>query len=599
MGRNILNRGEDGRNALERASNQLYNSTGGILGRQFRLSKPWPQSLPNSKGFLPPSDISPTGVNDPNIDSSKLGKIKDWRGNLLDVDPNSDNYLKGFKTSDLIEKFELSSIFPKTDSELNMSNGIISNDFSPYSIRDIYKIFNDTSTDYFKHGIFIERQNMNDKSGVLYSTPEENNDPVIFGFDLIIDVEKSPLLNGSIDNFLNQFDSIEEINSKKKVYSDFKIQFIKLFKTQTNINIDTTNSFLLKNTGRDNINTISKSDQNDSISFGKKAYMSYYLQKIDGLKSLTESNGPDSFKYLVDYRKDKITLHFLEDVSLTMGTLSSLYKLLYWSKPNGKGIIPENLLRFDCKIIVSELRNFNRVKASNSRVDVVKDNLSRYVYELNECQFFFDSRPHEDSIDISKTTNYSDYSVSFDYKFSSSIYEKWNPTISRYQSYNDGGMWNSNGDQSIIFDNNGSKIFGNGYDRDFLIKNYTKSTGDVPTTNESEQTPQQRSKTNFEKFKESSKRSSLKLANNIKNITLNQARSQLQLVVNTQVALLNKSLNKVLNTVAGTRGIKPPLNVYTDSVNRLGQTNNRIFYDIRGELANFAGDSLSNILTGR
>ena len=116
--------------------------------------------------------------------------------------------------------------------------------------------------------------------------------------------------------------------------------------------------------------------------------MSYYLKKVGGLKDLSENNGSNSFKYLTDYRKDVITLDFLEDVSLTLGTLSNLYKLLYWSKPNGKSIIPENLLRFNCKIIVSELRNFSRVKASGRRVDVIKDNLSRYVYNLKECQLF-------------------------------------------------------------------------------------------------------------------------------------------------------------------------------------------------------------------
>jgi hypothetical protein len=79
--------------------------------------------------------------------------------------------------------------------------------------------------------------------------------------------------------------------------------------------------------------------------------MNYYLKKVAGLKNLSESNTGDTKKYLVDYRKDLITLDFNEDVTLSIGTLAHLYKLLYWSKPNGKSIIPENLLRFNCDII--------------------------------------------------------------------------------------------------------------------------------------------------------------------------------------------------------------------------------------------------------
>ena len=598
MGQNILNR--TGQNILETASSNLYKSTGGILGKESRLAKPWPQSSVKSRGFLPPFEISPTDSNDPIADGSKLSEfnIKDWRGHLLDADERSDRYLEGVAPFDTLDKIQLSKIFPTSSSRLDESKEVDKpGDFSPYSIRDVYKIFNDSSTDYFKHGIYIDRQNLNNESGNFYSTPEENNDPVIFGFDLIIDVETSPLLNGSINDFLTQFSSIEEINSKISVYEDFKTQFIKLFKTTTNVSINDSDLSLLNNTGTDNINTIANSDESGSLTYGKKAYMSYYLKKVEGLKNLSESNGSGSFKYLVDYRKDIIRLNFLEDVSLTMGTLANLYKLLYWSKPNGKGIIPENLLRFNCKIIVSELRNFNRVKASSSRVDIIKDNLSRYVYDLKECQLFFDSRPHEDAIDNTTTDVYSDYSISFDYKFSTVKYEKWKPSISNYNSYNDGSMWDSNGNEFIPFDDEGTSLRGNGYDKDFIIKNYTTSNSERGSE-EDVDIPVNQEATSFDRFKQAAKKSAIKLAQQVKQTVENEAKSQLQLVVNSQVALLNNSLNKALNAVAGTQGIKPPTNIYTQNTNRLGRTNSRVFYDVRGQLSDFAGDALSGILGG-
>ena len=115
---------------------------------------------------------------------------------------------------------------------------------------------------------------------------------------------------------------------------------------------------------------------------GRKAYMSYYLKKIGGLELLLESNQPTKKKYLVDYRNDVLKLTFSEDVSSSMGTLAHLYKLLYWSKANGKNIVPENLLRFNCDIIISEVRNLNRVRKAidTNNLEVIKDNVSRQVY---------------------------------------------------------------------------------------------------------------------------------------------------------------------------------------------------------------------------
>jgi hypothetical protein len=596
MGQNILNRA--GQNILEGASNQLYKSTGGILGKPNRYARPWPQSLSSSKGFLPIGSISPflTG-DDPNADQSKLSEfnIKDWRGHLLDISPGSEKFGEGSKFFDTIDKVELSKIFPTSDSRLT-ENKIITDpsEFTPYSNRDVYKIFNDSSTDYFKHGIYIDRQNLNNVDGNYISTPEENNDPVIFGFDIIIESETSPLLNGSIDDFLNQFETISEVSSKASVYQDFKKQFIKLFKTNTEVKFDEDGGFLLNNTGKSNINQYANSDEIGSLSYGKKAYMSYYLKKVGGLKNLSESNGSNTFKYLTDYKKDLISLNFLEDVSLTLGTLANLYKLLYWSKPNGKSIIPENLLRFNCKIIVSELRNFSRVKASGSRVDVVKDNLSRYIYDLKECQLFFDTLPHSDEVDNTKTDVYDDYSVSFNYKFSTMKFERFNPNLSGYVSYNNSGMWDSNGTETIPFGDIDSSIIGNGINSEFVIKNYTLSNSEDLTSDETELSEES---TALERLKTAAKKTAIKAGSIVVDNVRLAAQNKLQSVVNTQVALLNESVNKALNAVANTQGIKPPTNIY-DNGGTNGKMKPRFFYDVRGQLADFAGDSISGILGG-
>ena len=75
-----------------------------------------------------------------------------------------------------------------------------------------------------------------------------------------------------------------------------------------------------------------------------------------------------------------------------------------------------------------------------------ESNLSRYVYNLYECQFFFDKPTHSDSIDIANTPTVTDkYDVSFNYKFSNMIFERYSPSIvnTATASFVDNGTYKS------------------------------------------------------------------------------------------------------------------------------------------------------------
>ena len=149
-------------------------------------------------------------------------KTTDWYGNLLDSHPDSKKsgfYSGGGGGLTTEDRFNLSKVFPRSEDE-------------PYSTRDWHLIFNDTSMDYFKHGLQVIdgknsqlRSNKNDREtwdgyedGVpsrlaqvlgdtdgTKGTPYENTDPVIFGFEIIIDLVNSPLLNGSVEDFIASF----------------------------------------------------------------------------------------------------------------------------------------------------------------------------------------------------------------------------------------------------------------------------------------------------------------------------------------------------------------------------------------------------------
>lgn len=404
----------------------------------------------NKPGFTPNDSFNViNGSAQPTFGSAPLG----WYGNLLDSHIDSVKF-KTRKTISTEDKFRESKTF--TDDK---------------STRDRYLIFNDSSQDYFRHGLAINGRTpiktaknekeawdgSNDRNYRLKTfknTPYENEDPVMYGFEIIIDAISSPLLNGSVEDFIRSYSVVSEIQSRRIVLYDFKKQFEKIFKTKGNIYFqpDAPSSQLQS---RANNAYAQAQSQKGEFRPGKKAYLSHYLQKIDGLDFLIERNdGSPESKSFVNYGTDKLTLSFTEDVSGTLATLSHLYKLLYWSRPNGKNIVPENLLRFNCEIVVCEVRNFNRVRKivqstpSKETLEIVKDNVSRYIYSLRECQLFFNQMSHEKTIDLSNIKMFGDagpgHDVIMNFKYATTKYEKWVPdpeSFGQYVGYNNGAIW--------------------------------------------------------------------------------------------------------------------------------------------------------------
>lgn len=258
-------------------------------------------------------------------------------------------------------------------------------------------------------------------------TPADNEDPLFVGFEIIIDQPNSPLFNGEILKFINKFSSNAEILGRGKVYNDFAAMMIKLFKFSGSPK-------LYENA----------SGQNEGIigtPLTEANYKRHYLKKITGLNKLIEANTPSAQSSFTKYRQDLITLGFYEDTTLNLGTLASLYKILYWSRLLGKNVIPENLLRFDCQIIVSEVRNLSRIlKTTNSDgaevLQTLKDNVSRYVYDLYECQLFFDKMTHGDTVDLggAAPAPVDNYEISFSFKYSTMRFERFNFQNFAYKS---------------------------------------------------------------------------------------------------------------------------------------------------------------------
>lgn len=563
----------------------------GLIGRKSTKERP---------GFLPPEDA--------------------WYGDLLEAHPD---YIGERRTHNDISTKE------RFDSSLDPG----SNDY--YSTRDQYLLFNDSSTDYFKHGLHILynktpiRSDKNSReswdgfesgtpqrlSQVLSNTrgeggtPYENNDPVIFGFELVMDSVTSPLLNGSVEDFIDQFSRISEIAVRKLVIADFKKQFTKLFKIHTNGAIQGTKEGTSKKTISIPLSDYSNTDSN--IKYyqpGKAAYMSYYLKKIEGLGLLMESNTADKKKYLAEYRKDVLKFTFNEDVSLSMGTLAHLYKLLYWSKPNGKNIIPENLLRFNCDIIISEVRNLNRVRKAitSGNLEVIKDNLSRHIYSLKECQFWFDQTPHDGDIDMSSASKeFDSYTVTMDFKFATTKFERWTPDgqgFGQYVGYNNGSIWKIGNPGARTTDNTGA-IRDISFPKFYTIGTNTFDQNGVLKPiifDEFDEFKNIATSSTIETLKKSSDTAIKRLAKNLLNTGVKELKAQ----INIRTKLLNATLDKIRNITYSPRRMREPRNIYKgvykydplDFANEGLST--QFFFDVHNSIKSFGGEAIGNNIVG-
>jgi hypothetical protein len=525
-------------------------------------------------------------------------------------DPNhKDDEGKKKWEGDTIEK-NLNQNSPDTNDLFNYDANWVE-DKGPLPTRNYYEIFNDTSADFFRHGLHIDQKNkIKVEKDVLHTSdgsnasPQnpigldsfvessyENSDPVMFGFEIIIHGATSPIFNGGVEDFISKFGYLKEVGSRKDIISNFKQQFFKFFKSDTPIS----------STGQDIP--------------ADRFYLSYYLKKVSGLENLVEANTSEKSKSFVDYRKDVIKLSFTEDVSLSIGSMAYLYKLLYWSRINGKGIIPQNLLRFDCDIVVTELRNFTRVKKAldgGNGVQILKENLSRYVYSLYECQMFFDKMPHDSEINMGEAPKvYDTMDMSFNYKYSTMRFEKWVPkyvdlNIDKLNGkpdpkYTGGGQYAYlSNDRLDPFEISSKETTDTNVDNNKItskapqppvkiLKSYYVSD-ETTSAGQDAQNPlngkDKKEKTPLDIFKENSKKAAIHLAQNVERAVVNQINN----AITVRARLLNDSIEKIRNS-AGLGRMSDPKNVYDPQDAR-----SRFFYDIHNGLRDFLGESLSGAL---
>lgn len=463
-------------------------------------------------------------------------------------------------------------------------------------LQDIYNQQNGAASSVNTQNIYL---------GSFTKTIDDNEDPTILGYDIEILVDSSPLFNGSIEDFIGLYPNDSELQSRLDILGRFTDQFTRFFNSDRSS--DNTPSSTSGQRSDDPYTPPTSSITNTTPPAPPKVY---YLKKISGLDNLVEQNTSDKVKSFVDFGKDMIGLTLNEDVSGNMGYLSALYKTLWWSRINGKQMIPDNLLRFDVKITISEVRNYAKIiKAGNgSDFQEFNDLLSKYIYNLYECQLFFPSMPHGSELDMSSVKQLDDFEIKFNYKFSTMQYLKIfgelgngvassfvldnyyadltqinpnntnnsnvnNGTIthgapifsySQYESYPHGGGTMSQGSdiQSIINQNNST----NGPSNAIPVSSQLGQPSPFGFTNES---PLQT------------------LSDRISNAFINTVSSQ----ITTQAMLLNRTLTNIANALnlTSNTSISPPTNVYYDDYVR--------YPSLLDAVKDFVGDSIKGFFT--
>lgn len=228
------------------------------------------------------------------------------------------------------------------------------NKISPSSVRTLV----DGNSDIFRYGLFKY---------------DDSNyeDPTYLGFTLEIDTENSALFKW-IKPFLEKHgDSRIEHNARLPIYSEFVNKIIQVFKSQESVSDPTEKGIFIK---------------------------SHYINSISGLDALS--------KKFISWKKDALEIELHEDISLYSSYLANLYNNLVYSYETGRVMIPENLVKFNLYIKISEVRNLTSLSKLNSNdsseleiANALKNNVSCIIYKLTDCEFdFTNSRPFGDEI---------------------------------------------------------------------------------------------------------------------------------------------------------------------------------------------------------
>jgi len=480
-------------------------------------------------------------------------------------------------------------------------------------------------------------------------THRENEDPTLLGFDFHVRLSNSPLFNGTLEEFLVTYgkDNIE-LKNRIELLKEFQKQFLNFFKSydpnHLSENLSSVGFFSdYNNSSSDGSNSAQvsgTSEKSGQITSGllkdldpskdvKDTYLgssakAYYVQNISGLGKLNESNDyGDGGQRFVKWGSDFLTITVNEDVSQNMGYLASLYKNLAWSREKGRLAVPENLLRFEVVLDITEIRNYVRMykngaeSAKNFASSLlppedtswieIADQTSKYRYFVHDCQFFFPGMPHGDTLTNAPQEAVKGLDIKIYFKNSNLRFMKFGAPLNvktmndDYSSYN--GRYRTNsledyddyfrvkvvdnsvayvgdvqGDLNIkngapttarktIWDNGNLEPTSNntapiGYPLEIFDDMLSKQKDNVNTNNMMDDLYRRRAINKQLNFSDKVKIGAKDALKSIKRAAFNATVNSFNRQVISLASLVNRTLNQIYNSTPVVGGIKPPKNIY-------------------------------------
>ncbi|MCK9416536.1 hypothetical protein M0Q97_07765 [Candidatus Dojkabacteria bacterium] len=307
-------------------------------------------TIDNKIPIIPDSPLSAPTVQDTTEKSEKT-KSKDQKNS---VKKSKFGYLDGYAEI--------------TDTDIQIAFNKDTNWKSDWE-RSGQKRLHDSAYDLMTHG-FMYRD---DENNFRYNTASFYEDPTYLGYNIKIDMDSSPLFNygDNIDtqkpssalNFIKRYSNIPDIANREPIWNEFVTKFTDFF--------------------------------GNSL-FSNPMRKSHYIESITGLEKLTQK--------FVKYREDKLTIQLTEDVSLRSSYLAELYNNLCYSYKEQRYLIPENCLRFDMMIEITDIRSFKILNPNfngdpNDSRFIINNDPPRIIYTLHDCNLdFFASSSFDDSI---------------------------------------------------------------------------------------------------------------------------------------------------------------------------------------------------------
>lgn len=289
------------------------------------------------------------------------------------------------------------------------------------------------NTDNFKFQYGINDKMIDPSKKFYQNYVDKIEDPTILTFTCEIDEVNSPLYQRDIVDFIQvrkpEFLAAGEVSLEGQNFNIISSNIGGLYDEMEVL----LSEFRLK------LREIFTSYQtkNDNSVYSK----SYYITSMSGINELdkvwTGTGEGDKF----EFSKLKVTMR--EDVKLTARNLYFLYNTLKMHRRSGKRLIPENLLRFNMWIKISEIRNFTSLRfavetgANQDIIDAIKRDVTAIYYYVQDCTFDF-SKLHRDTYSVEDEKQYENLEFEIQFRRAFRVFK---PTLMKSEEISENGYY--------------------------------------------------------------------------------------------------------------------------------------------------------------